>query len=192
MPKYYIPKMDFKVVGCDEIKKYIDSTDDKEMKILIALAWLFGARLSELLSLKKKDFEINKEEDSLYINIITLKTKDKRMRKIVLSLSKDKFVSDLIVPYVQSIENGDSKLFSRKKRTYQLKMKKLNELLHGSNTNNYITFHYLRHSAITHLARNCSASIYEIKSVTGHSSSAFESYIIMRATERFKGKYSER
>jgi Phage integrase family. len=56
MPKYYRDKTAFEVVKKEEIEPYILNAQNEEMRIVLALAWLTGARISEILELKKQDF----------------------------------------------------------------------------------------------------------------------------------------
>jgi len=183
MPKYYIPKQEFKVISYEEIKPYIDLAPDLDSKVIIALAWLTGARIQELVNLESKDFLIDRENDRVVITIRALK--HGKVGYPTFSFS-DPFIADLIVPYVEG-KNG--KIFKRGKRRYQQILKSLNTVLHGNDTSKYITFHYLRHSRLTFLARELRAFPEELKSWTGHKSVAFEEYYAPRRVERFKGKF---
>jgi len=143
MPKYYIPKKEFKVISYEEIKPYVELAPDLDSKVIIALAWLTGARIQELVNLEGKDFLIDKENDRVVITIRALK--HGKVGYPTFSFS-DPFINDLIVPFV---EGKEKKLFSRGKRRYQQILKEINLKLHGSDTSKWITFHYLRHSRLT-------------------------------------------
>ena len=184
IPKYYIDRKDFKIITKDEILPYIYNTDDIETKVVIALAWSTGARIQEIVNLKKEDFIISDENRDLTISIKALK-----FGKIGYpSFSfDDPFVKELIIPYVRQFIEG--KIFSRTKRTYQKKLENLNKKIHGDNIKKWITFHYLRHSLLTYMGRVLRAFPEEFKSWTGHRSQAFEEYYAPRKVDRFKGKF---
>jgi integrase len=184
MPCYYRDKKTFEIVTKEQIEKYIFSTNDEEFRVLLALAWLTGARISELLDLKKQDFLLDQNRD---IVMITIRAKKHgRIGYPTFSFS-DPFVSDLIIPYINNI-GEEQKLFRRSKRRYQQMLLRLNKDIWGENKSKYITFHYLRHSRISFLARILGALPEELKSWTGHRSTAFEEYFAPRRTERFRGK----
>jgi integrase len=182
MPQYYIPKKEFKIISYEEIKPYVDLAPDLETKVVIALAWLTGARIQEIVNLRAEDFLIDKENDRVVITIRALKHGDVGYPTFSFS---DPFISNLIIPY---LEGKHGKLFSRGKRRYQQILQELNMKIHGLDTSKWITFHYLRHSRLTFLARELRAFPEELKSWTGHRSQAFEEYYSPRRVERFKGK----
>lgn len=188
MPDYYIPKKEFKVYTTKEIYPYIKFAKSKDMKVLVALAFLTGARISELLMLRKRDFQLDKEADELRIVLKTLKRKGDFWRELTFSIKADPFVINIVVPYIRRFRSDESRLFRLSKRSYQLKLQRLNEFLHGEDYKKYIVFHQLRHSAITYLARDLRASAWEIASWTGHKSTAYEEYMIHGAARRFKGR----
>lgn len=185
MPNYYTDKADFKVYTVDEIMPYIKNANGNRMKILIALAFLTGARISEMLALRKKDFLVINDE--LRIVMKTLKRKGDYKRELIFSINDDPFIKG-IMKFVDGLRKAETVLFPMTKRTYQARLLKLNRLIHGENTRKYIIFHQLRHSAITYLARDLRASAWEIASWTGHKSTAYEEYMIHGAAKRFKGK----
>jgi len=183
MPSYYRPKNEFEIVTQEKLKLYLNKINDLEFKALLSLAWLTGARISELLEVKKKDFIITSDEIKLLIK--TYKQKNHPIRELIFSI-KDPF-TNFVLDYLQNLDNEQT-LFPKCKRTYQHRLQRLNKKIFGENKNEYITFHYLRHSLISYLARELRASAWEIQSWTGHKSSAYEEYIIKTATDRFKGQ----
>jgi len=185
MPWYYREKEEFEWVPLEKIKPYIELAEDMDVKVLIALAWLTGARISELLELTPMNFLIDPDRDTFSI---TIKAKKKGKTGFpTFSLTKDPFIQDLILPYINSF-SSESKLFGRSKRRYQQILEQLNKTIHPNDKREWITFHYLRHSRLTYLARKLYATPEELKSWTGHKSSAFEEYFAPRKVERFKGK----
>jgi len=185
MPIYYVPKEEFKIITYEEIKPYIDFSRDKEMKVLIAMSWLTGARIIELINLRKKDIVISYDNKDLMVVIKAVK--HGKIGYPSFSFD-DPFISGLIVPYIESIPSQDGKLFRSGKRTYQIKLNSLNRKIHTDNETKWITFHYLRHSRLAFLARILRAFPEEFKSWTGHKSTAFEEYFAPRRIDRFKGK----
>jgi integrase len=184
MPWYHIPKKEFKIVTAEEMKKYIDETSDEDFKFVLALAWLTGARIQEIVNLKKKDFIIGKND----LTIIIKALKHGKIGYPTFSFD-DPFVKEIVLPRINAIENPESKVCLRGKRRYQQLLLKLNEKFYPDEPSKWITFHYLRHSRLTYLARVLKAFPEELKSWTGHSSTAFEEYFAPRRVERFKGKF---
>ena len=185
MPQYYIPKDDFKIVYKEDIEPYIYNSD-KEMRFLIALVWLTGLRIGDTLRLGTNNVHIN---EALRDIVITIRaSKGGTLANPSFSFD-DPFVDNLILPYIRLLETGN--LFTRGKRRCQQKLQQLNVKIHGNETSKYITFHYLRHSRITHLARVLRAFPEEIKAWTGHRTTQFETYIAPRKVERFRGRLGE-
>ena len=184
MPKYYIPKHEFRIITSEEIKPYIEKAEKEEVKAIIALAWLTGARISDLLKLKRENFLVDEERKML--TVVIQASKGGSVGFPTFSF-EDPFVP-IILQYLQKFDRGQ-KLFRKTKRWYQQELFKLNMQIKGNNQNEWITFHYLRHSRITYIARVLKATPEEIKSFTGHRSSAYEEYVAPRRVERFAGKF---
>jgi len=183
MPRYYIPKKEFKIVSYEEIKPYVDLAQDDEMKFCIAVVWLTGARIQEIINLNLEDVRIDEEKQDIIFYIKALKFGKIGYPTFGFNVP---FIKDLVIPYVRRLLTN--KFLSRGKRRYQQFMKELNEKIHGDNKKKWITFHYLRHSRLAFLGRVLRAFPEEFKSWTGHRSSAFEDYFAPRRVERFKDK----
>jgi len=175
------------VYGTEDIAPYIEK-GRADFRVLMALAFLTGARLGELVALKKKDFWIDESRDEMRIILKTLKRKGDFNRELIFSIKADPFVQDMIAPFVRMVQSDAAPLFKKTRRSYQMELLRLNKDIHSDITTGYITFHQLRHSAITYLARELRASAWEIASWTGHKSTAYEEYMIHGATTRFKGR----
>ena len=187
MPIYYVPKTDFKIVTAEEMRPFVNGAGELDMKAVLALAWLTGARIQEILNLVRKDFLLDEvAKDGMVINR-ALKFGKTGYPSFSFS---DPFVSDVLLPYLAQL-GGEDRLFSKSKRLYQSRLHKLNEALHSQDKSKWITFHYLRHSRITHLAQILRAFPEELKSWTGHRSSAYEEYFAPRRVDRFKGRLGE-
>lgn len=186
MPTYYIKKNLFKIVTAGEMRPFIDASDP-EMKAVLALVWLTGARIKEVINFVKEDFRLDETaRDGMIINR-TLK----RGKTGYPSFSfDDPFVTDIVLPYLAKVPRG-GKLFSCSKRLYQDKLFKLNNALYPGDKTKWVTFHYLRHSRITQIAQVLRAFPEELKGWTGHRSSAFEEYFAPRRVDRFKGRLGE-
>ena len=184
MPTYHIPRNQFKEVSSQEIYKYIRATDDPDMKLALMIAWLTGARTAQMVDLLKMDIV----EDGEYLRFLLPKKKGGN-RGICEFKMEDTFVKD-ILGYIKNKKEEENILERRSPRTYRGKLQKLNEKLWGEDLKEkkWITFHYLRHSRITMLARRGARPI-EIKAFTGHRSSAYEDYFNVVSVRRFAGKF---
>ena len=183
MPIYYRPKEEFEIISKEQIEQYLNLSYDEEFKVLLALVWLTGARISEVIELKPSNFMVSETE-------VLVSIKAKKHGKVgyrLFDLEKTPFLKDLVLPYVFSFPK-ESRMFFRSKRRYEQLLKELNESIHGNNFKNYITFHQLRHSRTTYLARILKAFPEELKAWFGHRSNAFEEYYQPRRVERFKDK----
>lgn len=179
MPRYYKPKADFEIVDKEKIKPYIELAPDSDYKALIALMWLTGMRIQEAVNLTKERVKI--DEKRKIVTIVNESLKKGKIGYPTFAFS-DPF-AEIVVNYFKSNDK-----FKRGKRRYQQMLKMLNQKIHGEDKSNYITFHYLRHSRITYLTRVLDATPEEIKSWTGHRSSAFEEYFQTRKVLKFAGK----
>lgn len=183
MPIYYIPKNDFKIVELEEITLYVDAATDEDFKVLLALIWLTGARIIDLIRLKKLHFVVREEFKDLQMIIKASKFGDVGYPTFGFD---DPFISNLIIPYIRKIPTDIP--FTRGKRRYQQMFKILNEKLHGEDKSKWVTFHYFRHSRLSWIARH-GGMPEDFKSWTGHKSTAFEEYFKARRVEKFKGKF---
>jgi len=109
-------------------------------KALVALTFLLGARISEVLNVKVSD--ITKEGDFLIFDTIVKKRKEQIMRKVPVPLEDP--LARYVVEWLEYVKEG--KLFDiTPQRAWQI-MKKVG-----------ISPHELRHSRITELAPYVSA-----------------------------------
>lgn len=181
---YYRDKKDFAIISAEEIRPYIENAPDDDYTALIAVVWLTGSRIQEVVNLTPGRVNLNNEEEHITFVIDALKHGKTGYPTFSFS---DPYVSSIVIPYILR-RKGQSKVFRRGKRMYERTMKKLNEEIHGNNKQKWIVFHQMRHSRITFLARVGRASPEEIKSWTGHRSAGFEDYFAPRKVERFRGK----
>ena len=179
MPKYYIPKKDFYVIPFEQVKRMIKVTDDIRMKAILALIWVTGARIGEILKLRKEDFTVDLNTDTVLILIPTLKGGSPR--ELELSINDTPTMKEIILPY---LAKRDNLLFDIGRRRTQQLLQKINK-----ETDYWLTFHQFRHSRITYLARKERASTAELMDWTGwNTSRQVGTYIIKQSSKRFKNR----
>lgn len=101
--------------------------DPTMLQCLIALLWLFGKRIREVLKLKREDIEVR--EGFLYVNFQIQKKKSRKslltpIRKLKLITLKNPYTV-YILNHIQTITNPDAWLFPgrKKKREWDVKWK---------------------------------------------------------------------
>lgn len=183
MPIYHRAKERFEVVGLEEIGRYVELSKDIDFRLLIECCWLTGSRIQELLNLSKEDIQIDDSKSEVTFVIKALK----RGKVGYPSFNFDDPFIDEVILYLRSLPDG-SKVFRRGKRSYEYEFERINQILYPDNKDRWIVPHYLRHSRITFITRELQASPEEVKSWTGHRSTAFEEYFRPRRVDRFRGK----
>lgn len=140
MPK--IKGMRDDVLSEEEVMEMINKCDSLEEKSLISILYLSGARISEILSLKKKDFWT--DDNHLMIRIPSLKRKEVIPYKhtLFLPLNKDPYISHIIYQ-VKSIEFANQKVWSYSRNYAWRIIKRLD---------NNSWLHLFRHTRATLLA----------------------------------------
>lgn len=184
MPKYYRKKEQFEIVPLERITLYVDTASAVDMKALLALVWLTSFRLEDATTLDHSNVVIDKVNRTLTFP----KHVSKGGQMAYPSFSFDDPFVERLVKYIESIPYG-LKLFRKSKRWYQDYLQGLNEKL-CTRKEDWLTFHYLRHSRISHLVHVLNAGIGDIKSWTGHKSNAFEEYFRAMETKKFRGRIS--
>ena len=198
MPIYYRSKKHFDMVSPDKIQKYIEAVPyitakyQQSFKCLLALAWLSGMRLIQITTLTtQSSIKIDGLKKEVRVSYL-----GKKRGKDVVHIygHKDPFVKSILLPYFRhrkGIFDYDFKLFPYGKRTYQYQLNKLNKHLYPENRYEWLTFHYLRHSRITHLVRVLNMLPQDVKDFTGHRSNAFEEYYQVQKAEKVKNKFGK-
>lgn len=181
MPLYYRKKEAFEIINKDTIYPYIDTAPTQEIKAMIATLYITGCRLIELTELTKDN--IICDDENVKIKLHTAKRTDGKLRTLLIDINTPYLIELLkhqkICPSVI--------LFDASIRTYQRKLLKLNKQIQGTNTNQYITSHQLRHSRASFLAYNLEATIWELRAWFGWKSAEPASvYVIEQSSERFK------
>lgn len=189
MPKYYDEIEQLRPISIEEIERYINEMPDEDSKVFLALCWLSGSRVNEIVKLQKNQVFINNKLRDMSLNYIALKHGKRAQPSFSF---RDPFIETLVLPYFEKINvgYGDSteRIFMRGKRYYQKQLLKANKKLYGNDTKKFIIFHHLRHSRITYLAQALRATQEEMKAWTGHKTGTWMDYIAARKVDRFKGK----
>jgi len=186
MPRYYIPKNEFRIIDKNDIEPYLIESKSDDMRYLLMTTWLTGSRISEVIELIRWKVKIDCEKKDITFVIDSKKHGKQGFPSFNFD---DPFIMELI-PFFES-KGKDDRLFFFGKRYYQKQLQELNKSIHGDDTNRYITFHQLRHSRLSHLSRVLRAFPEELKSWTGHQSNAFEQYFSPRRVDRFRGHISD-
>jgi len=134
------------VLSRNEIEKIINSIENKKHKLLMALSYSAGLRVSEAINLKTKD--INIEE-------LTIHIKNAKGKKDRLTIFPEKLKEDLKKIIIDM--KGDDLVFESNhggKLTERTAQKVFKNAMRKARIKKDATFHSLRHSFATHLLEN--------------------------------------
>ena len=148
-----------KVLSKEKIRQLIDSCENLKHKLIIKFLYSSGLRLSELLNLKRKDIEVDR--NLIYVK----KGKGNKDRITLLSetLKKD------LLKYYSLNQFKTEYIFEGRTSKYSKKsVQKILERL-GNKIKTKISPHMLRHSFATHLLES-GTDIRHIQKLLGHSS----------------------
>ncbi|MCM8786852.1 MAG: site-specific integrase [Candidatus Omnitrophica bacterium] len=143
MPKIKTIRED--IISEKELRETINRARSNEIKVLIAILYLTGARISEVKSIRAKDIEI--DEDCWYIEMITLKQRKKEWQipiKRRLKLVREVLFEKIILPYLKAMGFKENEFIFSKTRQYYYKEIKF------ANPNMYP--HLFRHTLATVLS----------------------------------------
>lgn len=149
------------ILSRDEIMRVIDTTQNRKHKLVIALAYSAGLRVSEVANIKICD--VNIEKLSLHVK----QAKGNRDRITVFS---EKLRADIL--RFASGRNPGEYLFESDrggKLTTRTLQKVFENALVRADIFNNATFHSLRHSFATHLIEN-GVNLRYVQELLGHSS----------------------
>jgi len=147
------------VLSAKEISAIIASIKNPKHKLLIALSYGAGLRVSEIVNLKVKD--VNPEE-------LTIHLKQAKGQKDRITLLPEKLKMDVLA--MTSFKESDDYVFASErggklsKRTAQ---KIFENALRKTNIKKEATFHSLRHSFATHLLEN-GVDVRYVQELLGH------------------------
>jgi integrase/recombinase XerD len=147
------------VLSRKEIERMIDSIKNPKHKLLIALSYGAGLRVSEAINLKIKD--VNLEE-------LTIHIKGAKGDKDRISIFSEKLISQF--KEVTSSENVNNYVFESN-RGGKLDQRSAQKIFENAKNNAKITkdatFHSLRHSFATHLLEN-GVDVRYVQALLGH------------------------
>lgn len=151
-----------------EVRKLIDATNNLKHKLMLALAYGTGMRISEVVSLKVCDFDL----DELIVHIKQAKGRKDRITVFPESLKRD--IQNFI-----ACKSGDDYVFESErggKLTTRSAQKVFLNSLKAAGVSKPATFHSLRHSFATHLLEN-GVDIRYVQELLGHQN--------IRTTQRY-------
>jgi site-specific recombinase XerD len=147
------------VLSRQEIDRMIDQTKNTKHRLIIALAYAGGLRVSEIINLKVKDIDL----ESLVLHIKGAKGNKDRITIISPSLIGDlqtilngRYIND----YVFTSDQGN-------KLTERTAQKIFGQALGRAKIQKEATFHSLRHSFATHLLEN-GVDVRYVQELLGH------------------------
>lgn len=125
-----------------ELVKILKTLKDNKLEFAVALAWLTGARIGELLQLRAKDF--SEENNAWIVSVPTEKQRTKvhgQEPKRKLKIKKDGFYDKIIKPFLDKQQDPSKPLLIPNDRfslAHKLKRRYPD-----------VYFHWLRHSRAT-------------------------------------------
>jgi len=142
-----------------EVEKIINSIENKKHRLLIALSYGAGLRVSETVNLKVKD--INLEE-------LTIHLKEAKGKKDRITIFPEKLIVDIEI--LISNKNFNDYVFASErggKLTERTAQKIFENALKNAKISKDATFHSLRHSFATHLLEN-GVDVRYVQELLGH------------------------
>jgi len=147
------------VLSRSEIEKLLASPQNPKHKLILAVAYGAGLRVSEVVALKVQDLDISE---------LTIHIKQAKGQKDRISVIPEKLVTDLRT-LVAEKANSDFVFASERggKLTTRTAQKVFEKALQLSGIKKAATFHSLRHSFATHLLEN-GVDIRYVQELLGH------------------------
>lgn len=143
-----------------EIKKIINLIENRKHKLIIALSYGAGLRVSEVVNLKIKD---------LHLEELTIHLKGAKGNRDRITIFPEKLKPDL--GEITALRNINDYVFTNERKgklTERTAQKVFEHILQKSDIKKEATFHSLRHSFATHLLEN-GTDIRYIQELLGHS-----------------------
>jgi len=147
------------VLSRSEIEKIISLIDNQKHKLLISLSYGAGLRVSEAVSLKVKDIDLEE---------LTIHIKGAKGNKDRISVIPEKMTKEL--KEIVAFRNADDYLFESNrigKLDQRSAQKVFEKALEKSKIEKDATFHSLRHSFATHLLEN-GVDVRYVQELLGH------------------------
>lgn len=149
------------VLSREEVKCVIDGIGNKKHRLMIALAYGAGLRVSEVVAIKKCDVDLSR-------NLLNIR--GGKGNKDRVTILPEKLVND--IGYIMAMKDKDDYLFESErggKLCSRSLQKVFERALARTGVTKNATFHSLRHSFATHLLED-GVSIRYIQELLGHSS----------------------
>lgn len=147
-----------KLISKEKIKQMIDLTDNIKHKLIIKLLYSSGLRLQELINLKRKDIDFERE---------ILNVKKGKGNKDRITLISENLKLDLLKYYSNNLFKTEY-VFEGRNGKYTKKSVQKVLYLAGKKVGIKVTPHMLRHSFATHLLES-GTDIRHIQKLLGHS-----------------------
>lgn len=147
------------VLSRKEIEKILQVTQNKKHKLLLSLAYGAGLRVSEVIALKVKDFDLDE---------MTIHVKQAKRQKDRISVFPKKLMNDL--KKLIAGKSGNDLVFSGNrgnKLSTRTAQKVFTKALKKAGIKKNATFHSLRHSFATHLLEN-GVDVRYVQELLGH------------------------
>ena len=147
------------VLSKDEIKRIIDSINNKKHKLLIALSYGAGLRVSETINLKIKDVALAE---------LTIHLKRAKGNKDRLTIFPEKIKAELAE--IMALRDKNDFVFASERGgqlTERSAQKIFENALKKCQIKKEATFHSLRHSFATHLLEN-GVDVRYVQELLGH------------------------
>jgi len=147
------------ILSREEINKMIDLTRNFKHRLLLALAYAAGLRVSEIVCLRAQDIDLKG------LTLTVRQGKGKKDRLTVISAA--------LLPELQQImagKGGDNYVFESERGgrlTEATAQKVFYQALRRASINKPATFHSLRHSFATHLLEN-GVDVRYVQELLGH------------------------
>lgn len=145
MPAYKFKRKE--ITTETEIRKMIQAARWTWLKGIIAFLYLFGCRITEALNLKRYDVRV--EEGYIIATIGVLKRRQEKkgpyasLPHLIHISVKSPFAQDVLIPYLNTVTQRESRLFPVSRQLVWLRLKQLNKL---------ISPHIFRHDRLMKLA----------------------------------------
>ena len=144
-------------------------------RVLISILYLSGARITEVLSLKKENFDFDRPKSANYLIKKMKNQKNKKNPTKVIQMPKsDKLVKD-IKSYVERLPTDNSYLFYQRKKVFGWTYERINKPMHRSTAFRMVKkldpdiwCHWFRHQRLSHLAENLTDR--QLIGISGHRS----------------------
>lgn len=153
MPRY--KKVIDRLIELDEVQLMLNRAKTLEHKVLVALLYLTGARPAEILELKARDFQVVLTD--LQIRLLTKKGGYSRLLPLNIELTP--YVKDLIIPWVESMKDPDSRVFTFHTTT------RIQQIIYETSEGALCPYNF-RHNRLTKMAMS-GANMYELMAWKG-------------------------